>query len=123
MPMPLTQDEQLVLRHLVSGETSEEIAATLNWPIQAVWNCTHALITSVLDELEADGRTPSEDLPAPPPVGSQGQSLLGDRRSRRGRHVVRTALIVAALMLGIALVVAIVVSVISALMQGPSNPF
>jgi FixJ family two-component response regulator len=37
----LTQDEQLVLRHLVSGESSEEIAATLGWPLQAVRNCTH----------------------------------------------------------------------------------
>jgi len=68
----LTQDEQLVLRHLVSGESSEEIAATLGWPLQAVRNCTHALITWVLDELGASGRTPSEYLPAPPPpVGSE----------------------------------------------------
>jgi hypothetical protein len=67
----LTQDEQLVLRHLVSGESSEEIAATLGWPLQAVRNCTHALITWVLDELGAS-RTPSEYLPAPPPqVGSE----------------------------------------------------
>jgi DNA-binding NarL/FixJ family response regulator len=71
MARPLTQDEQLVLRHLVSGESSEEIAATLGWPLQAVRNCTHALITWVLDELGASGRTPSEYLPAPPPpVGS-----------------------------------------------------
>jgi hypothetical protein len=123
MAMPLTQEGQLVLRHLVPGETSEEIAAALNWPIQAVWNCTHTLIRSVLDELEAGERTPSEYLPAPPPVGSQGQSLLWDRRSRRGWRVVRKALILAAWMLGIALVVAVVVSVISALMQGPRNPF
>jgi len=30
MAMLLTQDEQLVLRHLISGESSEEIAATLD---------------------------------------------------------------------------------------------
>ena len=67
----LTQDEQLVLRHLASGESSEEIAATLGWPLQAVRNCTHALITWVLDEL-GSGRTPSEYLPAPPPpLGSK----------------------------------------------------
>jgi DNA-directed RNA polymerase specialized sigma24 family protein len=47
----LTQNEQLVLRHLISGESSEEIAAALDWPLQAVRNCTHTLITWVLDEL------------------------------------------------------------------------
>jgi hypothetical protein len=67
MAMPLTQDEQLVLRHLVSGESSEEIAAALDWPLQVVRNCTHTLRTWVLDELEASGRTPSKYLPAPPP--------------------------------------------------------
>jgi hypothetical protein len=67
MAMPLTQGEQLVLRHLISGESSEEIAAALDWPLQAVRNCTHTLITWVLDELGASGQTPSEDLPAPPP--------------------------------------------------------
>jgi hypothetical protein len=65
--MPLTPGEQLVLRHLMSGESSEEIAAALDWPLQAVRNCTHALITWVLDELGESGRTPREDLPAPPP--------------------------------------------------------
>jgi hypothetical protein len=34
--MPLTQGEQLVLRHLISGESSEEIAAALDWPLQVV---------------------------------------------------------------------------------------
>jgi hypothetical protein len=105
MAMPLTHDEQLVLRHLVSGETSEEIAAALNWPIQAVRNCTHTLITRVLDELEASGRTPSEyHLPAlgrkrgiEPVVGSSRDrgvsaglaaeetlALVADQRSRFG---------------------------------------
>jgi hypothetical protein len=64
MAMLLTQDEQLVLRHLISGESSEEIAATLNWPLQAVrWTCTHPLIAWVLDELEAS-TTPAD---SPPP--------------------------------------------------------
>jgi DNA-binding NarL/FixJ family response regulator len=71
--MQLTQDEQLVLRHLIAGQTSEEIAATLGWPLQAVRNRTDTLITWVLDELGANGRTPSEYLPPPPPpVGSEG---------------------------------------------------
>ena len=53
MAMLLTSDERLVLRHLDSGKSIEEIAVTLNWPIQAVrWTCTHPLITWVLDELE-----------------------------------------------------------------------
>jgi len=60
----LTQDEQLVLRHLISGESPEQIAATLNWPLQAVrWTCTHPLIAWVLDELDAS-TTPAD---SPPP--------------------------------------------------------
>jgi DNA-binding NarL/FixJ family response regulator len=51
MVMPLTQDEQVVLRHLISGESCEEIAAALDWPLQAVRNCTHTLISWALDEL------------------------------------------------------------------------
>jgi hypothetical protein len=54
MAMALTKDERLVLRNLASGRSIEEIAATLNWPLQAVrWTCTHPLIAWVLDELEA----------------------------------------------------------------------
>ena len=75
MTILLTQDEQLVLRHLISGESSEEIAATLDWPLQAVRDCTHTLITWVLDELGASGRTPSNYLPAPPPFAQRGSSL------------------------------------------------
>lgn len=53
MTMTLTRDEQRVLRYLASGKSIEEIAAALNWPLQAVgWTCTHPLITWVLDELE-----------------------------------------------------------------------
>ena len=80
MAMPLTQDEQLVLRHLVAGETSEEIAAALDWPLQVVRNYTHTLRTWVLDELGASGRTASEYLPAPPPVGREAESRLWDGR-------------------------------------------
>jgi hypothetical protein len=54
MAMALTRDERLVLLYLASGRSIEEIAATLNWPLQAVrWTCTHPLIAWVLDELEA----------------------------------------------------------------------
>jgi DNA-binding NarL/FixJ family response regulator len=63
----LTQDEYLVLQHLLSGKSTEEIAAALDWPLQAVRNCTRTLITLVLDKLEA-----STALPAPP--GSTGAS-------------------------------------------------
>jgi hypothetical protein len=59
MPMTLTKDELLVLRYLASGKTIEEIAATVNWPLQAVrWTCTHPLITWVLDELEPGATQP-----------------------------------------------------------------
>jgi hypothetical protein len=58
-------------------------------------------------------RKMAERLLAPPP----------GRPSRRGWSAVRRALILAAWVMGIALVVAVVVSVISALMQGPPNPF
>ena len=75
MTILLTQDEQLVLRHLISGESSEEIAATLDWPLQAVRDCTHTLITWVLDELDASGRTPSKYLPAPPSFEQRGSSI------------------------------------------------
>ena len=75
MTILLTQDEQLVLRHLISGESSEEIAATLDWPLQEVRNCTHTLITWVLDELDETGPTPSNHLPPPPPFAQTGSSI------------------------------------------------
>jgi len=60
MAMALTKDERLVLRYRASGRSIEEIAATLNWPLQAVrWTCTHPLIAWVLDELEARTTRPS----------------------------------------------------------------
>ena len=46
-----------------------------------------------------------------------------DCRSRRARDVVRGPLILAACVLGIALLVAAVVSVIWQMMQGNTNPF
>jgi len=60
MAILLTKDERLVLQELASGRSIEEIAATLNWPLQAVrWTCTHPLIAWVLDELEARTTRPS----------------------------------------------------------------
>ena len=60
MATPLTKDERLVLQNLASGRGIEEIAATLNWPLEAVrWTCTYPLITWVLDELEAS-TTPAD---------------------------------------------------------------
>ena len=59
MAMALTKDERPVLRYLASGRSIGEIAATLNWPLQAVrWTCTHPPIASVLDELGAS--TPAD---------------------------------------------------------------
>ena len=64
MATPLTKDERLVLQYRASGRSIEEIAATLNWPLQAVrWTCTHPLIAWVLAELEAS--TTSADSPPP----------------------------------------------------------
>jgi hypothetical protein len=75
MAILLTKDERLVLQDLASGRSIEEIAATLNWPLQAVrWTCTHPLITWVLDELEA--RT------------TQADSLWAGREVSQGRAIV-----------------------------------
>ena len=52
MSMSLTRDEQKVLQHLVSGESCEEIAASLDLPLQVVRKRTHTLITWVVDELD-----------------------------------------------------------------------
>jgi hypothetical protein len=75
MAMSLTQDERLVLRYLASGRSIEEIAATLNWPLQAVrWTCTHPLIAWVLDELEA--RTTPAYSPGAGREVSQGRAIV-----------------------------------------------
>ena len=74
MAMALTRDERLVLRYRASGRGIEEIAATLNWPHQAVrWTCTHPLIAWVLDELEAS-TTPANSPRAGREV-SQGREI------------------------------------------------
>ena len=80
MAMVLTRDERLVLRYLASGRSIEEIAATLNWPLQAVrWTCTHPLIAWVLDELEARTTRPS-----PPGAGIEvSQGAIVDYIARR----------------------------------------
>ena len=75
MAMALTRDEQLVLRYLASGRSLDEIAATLNWPHQAVrWTCTHPLITWVLDELEAS--TTQADSREAGREASQGRAIV-----------------------------------------------
>lgn len=73
--MALTRDERLVLRYLASGRSIEEIAATLNWPPQAVrWTCTHPLIAWVLAELEASS-TPTDSPPTPVRPGMKDAAL------------------------------------------------
>ena len=75
MAMALTRDERLVLRYRASGRSIEEIAATLNWPHQAVrWTCTHPLIAWVLDELEAS--TTLADSPGAGREVSQGRAIV-----------------------------------------------
>jgi len=75
MAILLTKDERLVLQHLASGRSHEEIAATLNWPLQAVrWTCTHPLITWVLDELEAS--TTQADSPWAGREVTQGRAIV-----------------------------------------------
>jgi hypothetical protein len=84
--MALTRDERLVLRYLASGRSIEEIAATLNWPLQAVrWTCTHPLITWVLGELEAS--TTPADFPWAGREVSQGRAIVGYFARRWARHV------------------------------------
>ena len=75
MAMALTRDERLVLRYRASGRSIEEIAATLNWPHQAVrGTCTHPLIAWVLDELEAS--TTQADFPWSRREVSQGRAIV-----------------------------------------------
>ena len=86
MAMALTKDERLVLRYLASGRSIEEIAATLNWPLQAVrWTCTHPVIAWVLDELEA-GTTPADSAWAGREV-SQGRAIVVLHRQTTGPPV------------------------------------
>jgi len=88
MAMALTKDERLVLRYLASGRSIEEIAATLNWPLQAVrWTCTHPLITWVLDELEAS--TTRADSPWAGREVSQGRAIVDYIARRWARRAAR----------------------------------
>lgn len=63
MATSLTQDEYLVLQHLLSGKGREEIAAILDLPLQMVRTYVHTLITWVLDKVE-----PNQGRPARPSV-------------------------------------------------------
>lgn len=90
MAMALTRDERLVLRYRASGRSIEEIAATLNWPLQAVrWTCTHPLIAWVLDELEASA-TPA-DFPGAGRAVSQGRSIVDYIARRWTRRATRAS--------------------------------
>ena len=90
MAMALTRDEQRVLQHLASGRSIDEIAATLNWPLQAVrWTCTHPLLAWVLDQLEASA-TPSDSPEASRQV-SQGRSIVDYIARRWTRRATRAS--------------------------------
>jgi DNA-binding CsgD family transcriptional regulator len=55
----LTQDEYLVLQHLLSGKSSEEIAAILDLPLQMVRTYVHTLVTRVLEKVEPNQGRPA----------------------------------------------------------------
>lgn len=75
MRMQLTRDERLVLRYRASGRSIEEIAAVLNWPLQAVrWTCTHPLVAWVLTELEASS-TRADSPPTRKRTGMKAAAL------------------------------------------------
>jgi hypothetical protein len=75
MPMPLTKDERRALRYLASGKSIEEVAAILNWPVQAMrWTCAHPLVTWVLGELEAS--TAPSGSPGARRDISQGRAIV-----------------------------------------------
>jgi anti-anti-sigma factor len=74
--MSLTRDEYLVLQHLLSGKSSEEIGAILNLPLQRVRTCVHTLITWVLDEVE-----PNQGRPARPFVGMPNAASVDMEKS------------------------------------------
>ena len=76
MATSLTQDEYLVLQHLLSGESSEEIGAILDLPLQMVRTCVHTLITWVLDEVE-----PNQRRPARPSVGMPNAASVDMEKS------------------------------------------
>ena len=90
MSMPLTNDEQRALRYLASGKSMEEVAAILNWPVQAMrWTCAHPLVTWVLDELDA--RTSPSGSPLARRDVSQGREMVDYLRGHARRWVGRAA--------------------------------
>jgi hypothetical protein len=79
--MALTRDERRVLRYLASGRSTEEIAAVLNSPLQAVgWTSTHTVIAWVLDELEASS-TPADSPPPRKQTGMKDAALTAIGRA------------------------------------------
>jgi hypothetical protein len=81
----LTQDEYLVLQHLLSGKGTEEIATILELPLHVVRTCIHRLITWVLDELE-----PSQNDPVPSTVGMSDRVSADTENSMASRPFART---------------------------------
>jgi anti-anti-sigma factor len=82
----LTQDEYLVLQHLLSGKSSEEIGATLDLPLQMVRTCVHTLITWVLDEVE-----PNQGRPARPSVRMPNAASVDMEKSTASPPFAQTA--------------------------------
>lgn len=88
MATSLTHDEYLVLEHLFSGKSSEEIAAILDLPLHVVRTCVHTLITWVLDEVE-----PNQGRPARPSVGMPNAASVDTEKSTASppfAHTTRT---------------------------------
>jgi anti-anti-sigma factor len=82
----LTQNEYLVLQHLLSGKSSEEIGAILDLPLQMVRTCVHTLITWVLDEVE-----PNQGRPARPSVGMPNAASVDMEKSTASPPFAQTA--------------------------------
>lgn len=81
----VTQDEYLVLQHLLSGKTSEEIAAILDLPLQTVRTCVHTLVTWVLDKVE-----PNQGRPARPFVRMPNPASVVMEKSTASRPSAQT---------------------------------
>ena len=85
MATSFTQDEYLVLQHLLSGKGTEEIATILELPLHVVRTCIHMLVTWVLDELE-----PSQNGPVPSTVGMSDRDSADTENSMASRPFART---------------------------------